>query len=156
MLVAQRVLARSSWWAYRLHAMSARRLAIASFLPLLLVGCSHARAHPSSGPVDEMAGCPAYESDAPQPPSQVVGLKAVPRTVHVHIDRNGATITPPAGTIASAWTLVVVSGGNHICRDTDTFVPPVLARLEPTSAGTVVLSATNDTGASRHVTLIFR
>jgi hypothetical protein len=137
--------------------MTGRALLAALVLPLALVGCAGGFGHPITGPVDKIAPCPAYNGQPALGPAQVVRLKASPQTIHVHTQSliQAVSIRPRDGIDASRWHLVVVSGGKHICHDTDNYGPTVLAELDRTSAGTVVLNATDDSDHQSRMTLIF-
>jgi hypothetical protein len=148
-------------------SMIGRTVAVILVLPVALVGCG---GHPSSGPIERFAFCPAVKgptltvdqgvSLAPYPPPHVQppadGVVRSPplQTVRVAYP-NGVMLLPPEGTSASAWHLDVVSGGKHICRDPANDGSAELASLERTSAGSVVLEATDGSNHRARVTLIF-
>jgi hypothetical protein len=149
--------------------MIGRGVAVMLILSAAAIGCGGG--HPSSGPIEKFAACPAAPgrsltvgddvSLAPYPPAQVqpradgVLISPPPQTVHVQSYPDTVMISPPKGTAASEWRLVVVSGGEHLCRDMPNYTSADLANVEGTSAGSVVLEATDSSDHRARVTLIF-
>jgi hypothetical protein len=149
--------------------MIGRGVAVMLVLLVATVGCGRGR--PSSGPIEKFAACPAtpgpsliFSDDvslAPYPPAHVqppadgVVISPPPQTVHVQSFPDTVMISPPEGTAVHEWRLVVISGGEHLCRDTANYSTADLANVEGTSAGSVVLEATDSSDHRARVTLVF-